>query len=298
LLKPNSSKNLTSEQKSSIAKHLLRHYQETSTESPAKLMKLAEGKESVIVINIKDDEMKEFGELFKVEVEEVATYVGLMEALLTDLVNSGVINIESDDANFDESVVSVKLNKEQTEELIKYFDIMSNDITKILNSDFGALSYKTTNADLEKSLAESEKLIQAMEANVNTLSESVKTRDSKIDSLTKQNKNHDLDKTKFEAIINFVKTIDGVEDTLIQFVTNVVEAEDTKQVQYLLKLGSTFMKAERQRPTFKKVSMINHATSRDFTALNDLLDVETNNETTSLIKQVDKNVNDLAEMFD
>jgi hypothetical protein len=299
LLKPTSSKNLNPDERTAVAEHLLKHYKEIELEAPAKLAKLSDGKESVIVLNIKEDEMKEFGELFEVDVESVATYVGLMESLLTDLVNSGIIDIKSDDDAFDESMVSVKLDKDQTQELIKYFDIMSADVTNILNKEYENLSYKRTDRDLENSYQEATNNVTALETANEELEATIKERNEEISELTDSVNNAKLDRTKFEAIVNFVKTIDGVDENTVQFINTVIEAEDRKQIDYLLKLSNTFMKADSVKPTFKKVSMINHATNKDFDVLSDLVNDNTESGTDNTItNEVNSRVNAIADMFD
>lgn len=300
LLKPTSTKNLTSEDKSVIAKHLLKHYNEIKMDAPAKLTNMSENKESIIMLNIQEDEMKEFGQIFDIGVEDVQVYLGLMESLLTDFVNSGILNIDKSDNNTsDESVISVKLNKQQTQELIEYFDIMSNDITHILNSDFGSLSYKKTDTDLNNSYKESQTQIDNLNTMVEELELAIQERNEEISNMSKFSHDIKLDQAKFEAIINFVKSIENVDDTVIQFVNNVVDADNARDVGYLVKLGSTFMKNTNTPTRFKKVSMLNHATSHDLKTLNTLLEGtdEYDDTNPSVTNEVSKRVSDIADLF-
>lgn len=298
MLKPASSKNLSPEDKSTIAKHLLKHYQEVDMAAPAKLSNLSEGKESVIMINVQEDEMKEFGQIFNIGVEDVAVYVGLMESLLTDLVNSGVLNIDSDEKDLDESVISVKLNKDQTKELIEYFDVLSSDVTHIINSEFAELSYKRTDKDLNESYSEAQTKIAGLLEQVEELEQAISERNEEISNLSAAHENVNLDQSKFEAIINFVNSIENVDDTLVQFINNVVDAEDDKQIGYLSKLGGTFMRQTKQPTKFKKVSMLHHANSQDMETLTTLIDKKDNKESAVLSGQVNKIVDELSSLFD
>ena len=298
LLKPASSKNLTPEDRSKVAKHLLKHYQEIDMTAPAKLSNMSEGKESTIMINIKEDEMKEFGQMFDVDVEDVAVYVGLMESLLTDLVNSGILNIDSDDKDMDESVVSVKLDKVQTEELIKYFDIMTNDITHVLNSEFDQMSYKKTDADLNNSYSEAQETIAKLSEQVEELETAISERNDEVANLSTSHDSVTLDKTKFEAIINFVKSIENVDETLVQFIHNVIDADDSVQIGYLTKLGGTFMRQTSSPARFTKVSMLNHATRNDINTLTNLVERGDKKESSTLATEVSKTVDELASLFD
>ncbi len=298
LLKPASSKNLTPEDRSKVAKHLLKHYQEIDMAAPAKLSNMSEGKESTIMINIKEDEMKEFGQMFDVDVEDVAVYVGLMESLLTDLVNSGILNIDSDDKDMDESVVSVKLDKGQTEELIKYFDIMTNDITHVLNSEFDQMSYKKTDADLNNSYSEAQETIVKLSEQVEELETTISERNDEVANLSTSHDSVTLDKTKFEAIINFVKSIENVDETLVQFIHNVIDADDSVQIGYLTKLGGTFMRQTSSPARFTKVSMLNHATRNDINTLTNLVERGDKKESSTLATEVNKTVDELASLFD
>lgn len=270
LLKPNASKNLTTDERTAIASHLLRHYDELKMEKPEKLSKVAEGKESCVVINIKDDELQEFGEMFQVNAESIGTYVGLLESMLTDFVNGGIINIESEDKDFDESMVTIKLNKAQTEEFIKYFDILSDDIVSILAGDFDSLSYKQTDSNISDKLQESSSHINTLETTIAQLNTTIEDQKAQLTELVNTTVDQHLTQTKFQAIIDFIKSSDGVDETVIQFINNVIEAENDNEIQYMAKIGKSFMKssANSEMTKFvKKSSIISKFNTADVTEL-------------------------------
>lgn len=301
LLKPNSSKNLTSDERTAIATHLLRHYDEIKMEKPDKLTKLVEGKESTIVINIKDDELQEFGEMFKVNAEEIGTYVGLIEALLTDFVNSGIIDIESDNAEFDESVVAVKLNKRQTEEFIKYFDIISDDIVNILAGDFDSLSYKQTDTSLENRFQEASSKVGTLETQVDELTNKIEDQQGKLDTLANAAVDQKLNQVKFQAIIDFIKSSENVDETVIQFINNVIEAETPRDITYMAKIGKSFLKASTGTDLnkfVKKSSIISKFNVAEVADLLDLVDEHNENKESTRMPSVSKTVDRLAGLLD
>ena len=297
LLKPNSSKNLTTDERTAIASHLLRHYDEVKMEKPGKLAKLVEGKESTIVINIKDEELKEFGEMFKVDAEDIGTYVGLIEALLTDFVNSGIIDIEADNAESTDSVVAVKLNKQQTEEFIKYFDIISDDIVSILSNEFDSLSYKQTDSGLETRFNESISKIKTLEDTVVELKETIELQQTKLGTASKAITEQQLNQIKFQSIIDFIKSSDAVDETIIQFVTNVIEAESERDITYMAKIGKSFLKASNSNDLTKFVKKNSIISKFNAAEVAELLDLD-NKESVSPSSIVAKNVDRLAEFLD
>jgi hypothetical protein len=298
LLKPNSSKNLTSDERTAIATHLLGHYDQIKMEKPDKLNKLVEGKESTIVINIKDDELQEFGEMFKVQAEEIGTYVGLIEALLTDFVNSGIIDIESEATDMDESVVAVKLNKRQTEEFIKYFDIISDDIVSILGGDFDALSYKQTDTSLERRFNESLNKVDELTSQVTEMTATVEAQKTQIKTLAGAENQVKLDQVKFQAIIDFVKSSENVDETVLQFVHNVIEAESPRDVTYMAKIGKSFMKASNNSDLTKFVKKSGIISRFNASEVADLLNIVDDDKKESALPAVSKTVDRLAEMLD
>lgn len=297
LLKPNSSKNLTSDERTAIAQHLLGHYDQIKMEKPDKLNKLVEGKESTIVINIKDDELQEFGEMFKVQAEEIGTYVGLIEALLTDFVNCGIIDIESESADFDESVIAVKLNKRQTEEFIKYFDIISDDIVSILGGDFDSLSYKQTDASLDRRFNESLSKVDELTSKVEEMTGTIASQKQQIQSLSAAEAHNKLDQIKFQAIIDFVKSSENVDETVLQFVHNVIEAETQRDVTYMAKIGKSFMKASTSADLTKFVKKAGIISKFNAAEVADLLNL-VDDKTESAVPSVNKTVDRLAELLD
>lgn len=298
LLKPNSSKNLTTDERTSIATHLLRHYDELKMDKPDKLNKLAEGKESCIVINIKDDEIKEFSETFKVNAEDIGTYIGLVEALLTDFVNSGIIDIESESNDFDESVIAVKLNKAQTEEFIKYFDIISDDIVSILANEYDNLSYKQTDSNIESKFQESSSRVVNLENTISDLNTTIEDQKAQLQALVNSTVDQHLTQTKFQAIIDFIKSSEGVDETVIQFINNVIEAESGRDIQYMAKIGKSFMKASANSDLnkfVKKSSIISKFKTSDVT---ELLDLVTGKDESAMPKTVNSNVERLSSLLD
>lgn len=297
LLKPAATKNISPDDKTIIAKHLLKHYNELKLEAPVKLNNMSEGKESVIMLNLQEDDLKEFGQIFEVDVEDVAVYVGLMESLLTDFVNSGIINIDNDDnKESTDSMVSIKLSKEQAKEMIEYFDIMANDIAHLLNSDFKALSYKKTDTQLNESFLNSQTELKNLQEMIEELEQTIKERNDEIANLNNANNEVKLDQIKFEAIVNFIKSVDNIDETLVQFINNVIEAENKRDIDYLNKIGSTFMKNSYNPPKFKKVAMLNHASINDLQTItnlidNDGLDINSNNS------EITNKINQLSELF-
>lgn len=302
-LKPSNSKNLTTDEKTAIAKHLVKHYSKNEIDAPAKLTKLSESKESTIIINVTDDEMTEFGEFFKVGAGDVGVYVGLIENLLTDLTNSGIIQLDGNDdnSNYDESVISVKLNKDQVKEVINYLDIISTDVIKLLSNDFDSLSYKATDDELTTSFKEATAMVTSLKENVEELESTIAERDEEIASLKLKTDSETLNKSKFEAIINFIKTIEDVDDNILNFMESVIETNNENEINYLLKLSGNFMKQTNKPPTFKKVSMINQVDSQSLERFNNILnnDVvnQSNNESTKITDEVSKTVNSIAELF-
>ena len=303
LLKPNSSKNLTTEERATIAKHLMKHYKELKMNEPDKLTTLADGKESTIIVNIKEDDMKEFGELFKVDVEEIGTYVGLMESLLTDFVNSGIIHIESDDT-FDESVISVKLNRDQAEEFIKYFDVLSDDIVNILSSNFSGLSYKRESvSDIEAKLLEQTDIVTTLEDKVSELTDTNDELSNSVKTLEEDVAVNGLNNKKFEAIIDFVKSIDNVDETLIQFVSNLIEAQEEAEIKYLAKIGATFMKNSKNEHTpkfIKKLGVTSSVKTSEIDRLAGIMEDSNSNSESGFTPKtlIDKRVDKLSSYFD
>ena len=294
LLKPNSSKGLTKEEKSAIAKHLLRHYKEIDEKAPERLVNIAENKESVIMLNIKDNEYKEFSESFNINEEDIYVYIGLMESLLTDLVNSGIIAVESDDEN-KESITTVKLEKDQIDELLKYFDVMTNDIVNILDGNFDKISYKSANkATSDESIKEIMQLNSELKSQVEEKDEMINELKAKIEETEKENSEQQITNHKFVAIINFIKALDNVDETMVQFINNVIEAENEKEVDYLFKIGTTFMKTQKATPKFKKISNL---TGLNVDKIFNLLDDNKDKKESGLDK-INKTVESLAEYFD
>jgi len=272
---------------------------------PDKLTLMASGKESVIIINAKEDDMKDFSETFKVPVEDIGIYIGLMESMLTDFVNSGILNIQGDLDESNESIVTLKLSKEQTEEFIKYFDVVSDDIVSILSNNFVDISYKQEAvSDIE------DKYLQEKDINA-TLAQKLQDAETANAEITEQlkryisaNTEHSLNMKKFEAIIDFVKSVENVDESLIQWINNVVEAQEEKEVGYLVKLGSNFMKNTKSNeiPKFvKKMNVgVNFRTS-DADTLTDLIGDEafTKDESTHFSGKsaIDKRVDALSSYF-
>ena len=271
LLKPTTSKNLSSDERVEIATHLSRHYDELEMEKPDRLTKIAEKAESTITVNIKEDELKEYAESFNTNVENVSIYIGLFEALITDLVNSGVIDINEKTEDFDESLISVQLSKEQVEEFLKYFDIMSDDVLNILSNNLSSMSYKKTDSDLVDKVSKSESIITELKEKISELTEQFENQKIELDKATASNYDKNLIDKKFEVIINFIKSSDVKDETLIQFVNTVIEAESSRDIQYLTKLGKSFMKSKVSDNTqfVKKSKVINRFSDND---LNELLD--------------------------
>lgn len=298
LLKPNSSKNLTSDERTAMAAHLLRHYDELKMDKPEKLTKVAEGKESCIVINIKDDELQEFGEMFKVNAEDIGTYVGLVEALLTDLVNSGIIDIESESADFDESVIAVKLNKSQTEEFIKYFDIVSDDIVSILANEFDNLSYKQTDSSIENKFQESNSKVVNLENTIEQLNTTIEDQKAQLQTLVNTTVDQHLTQTKFQAIIDFIKSSDSVDETIIQFINTVIEAENERDIQYMAKIGKSFMKATANSDLTRFVKKSNIISKFNVGDVSELLDLVTDKKESTTQPTVNKNVDRLSSYLD
>jgi hypothetical protein len=281
-----------------MAAHLLRHYDELKMDKPEKLSKVAEGKESCIVINIKDDELQEFGEMFKVNAEDIGTYVGLVEALLTDLVNSGIIDIESEANDFDESVIAVKLNKSQTEEFIKYFDIVSDDIVSILANEFDNLSYKQTDSSIENKFQESNTKVASLETTIEELNTTIEDQKAQLQSLVKSTVDQHLTQTKFQAIIDFIKSSDSVDETIIQFINTVIEAESDRDIQYMAKIGKSFMKATANSELTKFVKKSNIISKFNVGDVTELLDLVTEKNESTTLPKVNKNVDRLSSYLD
>lgn len=283
LLKPNTSKNLSSDERTKIATHLTKHYDEMEMEKPDRLTKIANNTESTITVNIKEDELKEYAESFDTNVENVTIYIGLFEALVTDLVNSGIIDIKDKAEDFDESLVSIQLSKGQVEEFLKYFDIMSDDILNILSNNLGSLSYKKTDKELTDKLLKSESIITELKEKVSELSELSTVQKTQLDKASNSNYDKNLVDNKFEVIINFIKASDIKDETLIQFINNVIEAESDRDIGYLTKLGKSFMNSKVSDSTqfVKKSKVINRFSDSQ---LDELLDVSlTDNKESTII---------------
>lgn len=280
LLRPNTSKNLSSSEKTAIAKHLTRHYDELKLDKPEKLKKISENKESEIIINVKDDELKEFADVFKTNIENLNTYVGLFESLLTDLVNSGIIDIQNNKESVDDTVIQLKLSKEQVEEFINYFDVMSDDILNILSGKLTAISYKKTNEDLEKQNVSSDNVISDLKDKVAELTEKVEKQKSDFKEVLKDKYDRTLIDNKFEAIINFINSTDMENETLIQVINNVIEAESKRDIDYLTSIGKAFVKTKITDETqfIKKTKISNRF---DEEKIDELLDIVGNNITSN-----------------
>lgn len=269
LLKPTTSKNLSSEDRIKIANHLCKHYDELDIETPDKLTNISENSESIVVVNVNDDELKEYAESFDIGVENVSIYIGLFESLVTDLVNSGVIDIKDKSKDADDSIIPVQLSKDQVEEFLKYFDIMSDDILNILSNKLTSMSYKKTDADLENKLSASESIISDLKEKIDGLDDTIKTQASELKKSTSVKYDKSLVDNKFAVIINFVKSADNQNDTLIQFINNVIEAESERDIGYLTKLGKSFMKSKGTDSTqfIKKSKVVNRFNDDDYDKL-------------------------------
>lgn len=280
LLRPNTSKNLSNSEKTTIAKHLARHYDELKLDKPEKLKKISENKESEIIINVKDDELKEFADVFKTNVENLNTYVGLFESLLTDLVNSGIIDIQNNKESVDDTVIQLKLSKEQVEEFINYFDVMSDDILNILSGKLTAISYKKTNEDLEKQNVSSDNVITELKDKVTELTEKIEKQKSDFKEVLKDKYDKTLIDNKFEAIINFINSTEMENETLIQVINNVIEAESKRDIDYLTSIGKAFVKTKITDETqfIKKTKISNRF---DEEKIDELLDIVGNGNTSN-----------------
>jgi uncharacterized small protein (DUF1192 family) len=267
-------------------------------EKPDKLNKLASGNESTILINMKDDEMREFGEMFKVSAEDVGTYIGLIEALLTDFVNSGIIDIESDADNFDESVITLNLDKPQTEEFIKYFDLMSDDIVNILSNDLDSLSYKQTDSDLANKYQESSNEVTELKTKVVELNSEIEKQKAELQKIISNSVDNELTQTKFQAIIDFIKASEGIDETIIQFINNVIEAESKRDISYMAKIGRSFMRATANSSStrfVKKSQILKGVNNAD---VSDLLDLVEGNDESASPKSVNNRVDLLSSYLD
>jgi hypothetical protein len=289
LLKPTSSKNLTSEERIKIAQHLTKHYDELELDKPDLLTKISEDSESVIVVNVKEDELKDYAESFNTNIENVSIYIGLFEALITDLVNSGIVDIKDKADDFKESLITIQLSKEQVGEFLNYFDIMSDDVLNILANELSDMSYKKTDDDLTNKLTKAEKIIGELKNKFDELSEKFKVQKTELSNAASSNYDKNLVDTKFEVIINFIKSADIKDDTLIQFINNVIEAESKRDIGYLTKLGKSFMKSKISDNSqfVKKSKVINRFSDND---LDELLDFvgEGDSESTAMPVESDR----------
>jgi len=264
-------------------------------EKPERLIKIADDSESIITVKVQEDELKEYAENFNTNVENVSIYIGLFEALITDLVNSGIIDIKDKAEDFDESLISVQLSKEQVEEFLNYFDIMSDDILNILSNNLSSMSYKKTDIDLKNKLLKSESIITELQQTIIELTEQNKKSETDLNKATNSNYDKNLVDNKFEVIINFVKSSDIKDETLIQFINNIIEAESKKDIGYLTKLGKSFMKSKISDSTqfIKKSKVINRFSNNE---LDELLDFVGDGKTESADSIIDNDrINRLAE---
>ena len=278
LLQPNSSKNISSEDRSKMAKHILKHYEELSLDKPDRLSKIADNKESLVNINVKEDELKEYAESFDTNIENVSTYIGLFESLLTDLFNSGIIDIkdkkQNNDENTNNSIIPIQLSKTQVEEFLNYFEIMSDDILNILSNDLENMSYKKTDKDLEERNQKTETIISDLNEEINKLNEQINTQRESLEKYLANNYSKDLIDTKFEMIINFIKSTNNGDETLIQFIDNIIEAETERDIGYLTNLGKAFLKSKTFDNTqfIKKSKIINRLNNSDIDKLLGIVD--------------------------
>jgi Asp-tRNA(Asn)/Glu-tRNA(Gln) amidotransferase C subunit len=144
-------------------------------------------------------------------------------------------------------------------------------------------------------------MVTSLKENVEELESTIAERDEEIASLKLKTDSETLNKSKFEAIINFIKTIEDVDDNILNFMESVIETNNENEINYLLKLSGNFMKQTNKPPTFKKVSMINQVDSQSLERFNNILnnDVvnQSNNESTKITDEVSKTVNSIAELF-
>ena len=261
-----------------MAKHILKHYEEISLDKPERLSKIADNKESLVTINVKEDELKEYAESFDTNIENVSTYIGLFESLLTDLFNSGVIDIkdkkENNDENTNNSIIPIQLSKTQVEEFLNYFEIMSDDVLNILSNDLTNMSYKKTDKDLEERNQKTETIISDLNEEINKLNEKINAQKEELENSSASNYSKDLIDTKFEMIINFIKSTNNGDETLIQFIDNIIEAESERDIGYLINLGKAFLKSKTSDNTqfIKKSKIINRLNNKDIDKLLGIVD--------------------------
>jgi hypothetical protein len=261
-----------------MAKHILKHYEEISLDKPERLSKIADNKESLVTINVKEDELKEYAESFDTNIENVSTYIGLFESLLTDLFNSGIIDIkdkkENNDENTNNSIIPIQLSKNQVEEFLNYFEIMSDDVLNILSNDLSNMSYKKTDKDLEERNKKTENVISDLNEEIDKLNEIIITQKETLKNSLANNYSKDLIDTKFEMIINFIKSTNNGNETLIQFIDNIIEAESKRDIGYLTNLGKAFLNSKTSDNTqfIKKSKIINRLNNKDIDKLLGIVD--------------------------
>jgi hypothetical protein len=140
-------------------------------------------------------------------------------------------------------MLSVKLSKEQLDEYLKYFDILSDDVYNIISNNLSDLSYKKTNKDIEDKYKQAEELVTSLKQKLIETNEIIETQKTELSKTNENKYDKEFIDNKFISIINFIRSADSADSSLLQFINNIIEAETNRDIEYLYKLGKSFIKS-------------------------------------------------------
>jgi len=253
LIKPNTSKGLSKEEKKELAKFLIKYYNILNIQPPKALETLAKDMENFIIIDVKDSVVKEYANSVNSNVDDVYNAIVFIENLINEMYNKGLLEIENTDA---ENVI-IELDRNTLANVIMAIENSTDSIINTLSGEelpsnangIVMAELDKIRAELKDALAKYEETkseADMLKAKLSEYEEIINRKNQEIESLK-------LMKEKFDVLYNAVKN----DENYLYMLNTLSELSSEEEIKVFKKVTES-MKIEQ--PKFRKKSLI----SEDF----------------------------------
>lgn len=234
--KPQNQKLLSEEEKMTMAKHLAKHYEELGKEIPSSLKRILDKKESFVDFDMSIEDLYEISSKYNISVEELGTYLTTIEVLISEMINNGFVDVESD-----LNEIILKLSKDQVEKIVSLMDKVNVNLFKVLNgeeveSDVLSKEYVKEIEELRSKLNEAISTAVKYKEEVEYLNKEISKYEAIAEKVESLKKEKEILENKLNLLINVYKKSEEYDETMLNM---ILEASDEKEIMILRKLSES-----------------------------------------------------------
>lgn len=234
--KPQNQKLLSEEEKMTMAKHLAKHYEELGKEIPSSLKRILDKKESFVDFDMSIEDLYEISSKYNISVEELGTYLTTIEVLISEMINNGFVDVESD-----LNEIILKLSKDQVEKIVSLMDKVNVNLFKVLNgeeveSDVLSKEYAKEIEELKSKLNEAISTAVKYKEEVEYLNKELSKYEAIAEKVESLKKEKEVLENKLNLLVNVYKKSEEYDETMLNM---ILEASDEKEIMILRKLSES-----------------------------------------------------------